>query len=113
MLNNEKQDMEKLCALVKKCVGLREFDKCYDEVCAAMAKYPDLPNPHNLLGIILEKKGRHPDAMRHFRAAWALDPTYLPARYNLEVYGTFFSTGDCAYNIEDCEKHNKKNWFNI
>ena len=26
---------------------------------------------------------------KHFRAAYALDPTYIPARQNLEVYGTF------------------------
>ncbi|MPN31218.1 hypothetical protein SDC9_178692 [bioreactor metagenome] len=39
--------------------------------------------------------------MKHFRAAWALDPTYIPARQNLDCYGTFFSNGKCAYDESD------------
>ncbi len=39
--------------------------------------------------------------MKHFRAAWALDPTYLPASHNLNTYGTFFSNGSCAFDESD------------
>lgn len=39
--------------------------------------------------------------MKHFRAAWALDPSYLPAKHNLNTYGTFFSTGHCAFDERD------------
>ena len=41
-------------------------------------------------------------AMKHFRAAWALDPAYLPARQNLDTFGTFFSHGKSAYDESDC-----------
>lgn len=52
-----------------------------EEVAAkAMGEYPHSPEPHNLMGIVLEKENEHVEAMKHFRAAWALDPTYLPAR---------------------------------
>ena len=40
-------------------------------------------------------------AMKHFKAALALDPEYLPAKYNLRTYGTFFSRGSCAFDESD------------
>ena len=52
----------------------------------------------------MEKEGDHPGAMKHFRAAYALDPTYLPARQNLDHYGTFYSRGGCAYDESDCQQ---------
>ena len=49
-----------------------------------MAENPHCAIPHNLMGILLEKEANHVLAMKHFRAAYALDPTYIPARYNME-----------------------------
>ena len=40
--------------------------------------------PHNLLGIFFELKGDDGTARKHYRAAYALDPTYKPACRNLE-----------------------------
>lgn len=40
--------------------------------------------PHNLLGIFFEMKGDDGTARKHYRAAYALDPTYKPACHNLE-----------------------------
>ena len=40
--------------------------------------------PHNLLGIFFEMKGDDNNARKHYRAAYALDPTYKPACRNLE-----------------------------
>jgi len=40
--------------------------------------------PHNLLGIFFEMKGDDSTARKHYRAAYALDPTYKPACRNLE-----------------------------
>ncbi len=40
--------------------------------------------PHNLLGIFFEMKGDDDNARKHYRAAYALDPTYKPACRNLE-----------------------------
>ena len=71
-------------------------------ICQAMGEFPNAPEPHNLLGIVMEKEGDHAGAMKHFRAAYALDPTYLPARQNLDHYGTFYSRGGCAYDESDC-----------
>ena len=55
------------------------------------------------MGIVLEKENEHVEAMKHFRAAWALDPTYLPARVNMEQYAGFSTVGRIdAYDESDC-----------
>ena len=94
--------LQALCDGVRKYAKARDFQKCVAMICEAMGEFPNAPEPHNLLGIVMEKEGDHVGAMRHFRAAYALDPTYLPARQNLDHYGTFYSRGGCAYDESDC-----------
>ena len=94
--------LQALCDGVRKYVKARDFQKCVAMICQAMGEFPNAPEPHNLLGIVMEKEGDHAGAMNHFRAAYALDPTYLPARQNLDYYGTFYSRGGCAYDERDC-----------
>nr|WP_288824380.1 hypothetical protein [uncultured Clostridium sp.] len=101
-LNESKENLTALCETIRDLISMQDYQTCESIICQAIGKYPHAPEPHNLIGILLEKTGDHPAAMKHFRAAWALDPTYLPARRNLECYGTFFSNGRCAYNENDC-----------
>ena len=105
MKNTQSGTLESLCSQVRESVRLGDFEDCITAIRNAMAEYPDAPQPHNLLGIVLEKQGNHPSAMRHFRAAWALDPTYIPAEENLKTYATFFSRGRSAYDESDCRSH--------
>ena len=93
--------LDTLCSRVRESVNQGQLDLCYQWVREAMADYPDAPQPHNLMGILLEMQGNHPSAMRHFRAAWALDPTYGPAEQNMKNYATFYSSGRCAYDESD------------
>ena len=95
-------ELEDLCRTVKDLVAGGDYEKSTELVLQAMKDYPDAPQPHNLLGILQEKEGEHLSAMRHFRAARELDPTYMPASENLNTYGTFFSRGSCAYDESDC-----------
>ena len=78
-----------LCDVIRRLVENGAFDKAEREAARAMSEAPHAPEPHNLMGIILENENDHIGAMKHFRAAWALDPTYLPARFNMEQYGRF------------------------
>lgn len=103
-LNQYFNESEKLCSTVKNLVANREYENCIAVIRAAMGENPDSPQPHNLLGIVLEKTGNHSAAMKHFRAAWALDPTYAPALHNLNTYGTFFTHGDCAFDENDLRR---------
>ena len=52
----------------------RKFEQCQKEIETAMAEKPHCAIPHNLMGILLEKESNHVLAMKHFRAAYALDP---------------------------------------
>lgn len=88
---NNKNDMSVFCKEGQKLIDKNRYDKCRDLITETMKEYPDAPEPHNMMGILLEKEGNHLMAMRHFRAAWALDPGYAPARKNLENFGTFQS----------------------
>lgn len=90
-----------LCNLVRKLVSVGDYESCIEPICSAMESNPHAPEPHNLMGIVLEKQGDHTTAMKHFRAAWALDPSYKPANHNLNTYGTFFSKGHCAFDESD------------
>lgn len=94
-------ELKQLCASVRAFVTKEAYESCMAPICRAMAQYPDAPEPHNLLGIVLEKKGDHAGAMKHFRAAWALDPGYRPANHNMYTYGTFYSRGKCAFDESD------------
>lgn len=63
------------------------------------------PEAHNLLGIYEEMTGDASLARKHFRAAYALDPTYKPASRNLERITGFMnwfkkSTPDYGENYE-------------
>ncbi|MCI6858013.1 MAG: hypothetical protein MR867_01780 [Eubacterium sp.] len=86
----------------RELIDERQYKVCEKEICEAMARCPHSPVPHNLMGILLEKEQDHILAMKHFRAAYSLDPTYIPARFNMEQYGEVFSTGKCAFKEEDC-----------
>lgn len=92
-------DLDLLCVLARKLTEKQEYDTCFHLICRAMEMFPDAPQPHNLMGILFEKEGDHSAAMKHFRAAYSLDPGYGPAQENLNTYGTFFSSGKCDYGV--------------
>lgn len=100
--SESKKELAALCDTIRAFVGERKYRECEALIFDAMKKYPHAPEPHNLIGVLLEKQGDHLTAMKHFRAAWALDPTYLPARQNLDSFGTFFSRGQYALDESDC-----------
>lgn len=106
-ISEQDHTLQKLCKSAKSMVMCKEYHMCYEMLCNSMSRYPDSPHPHNLMGILYEKEGCHAEAMKHFRAALALDPTYSPASQNLHTYGTFYSAGRCAFDEEDCVEGNE------
>lgn len=96
--------MTDLCMKVKKYIEEKDWDSCMELIPRYMERYPNSAVPHNLLGIVLESQGHHPDAMRHFRAAWSLDPTFMPASQNIDAYSLYDSEKDVkpAYTADDC-----------
>ena len=98
------QELSELCESIRGLASCKEYSRCIAMICKAMQTYPSAPQPHNLLGVILEKTGDHETAMKHFRAARALDPTYCPSSQNLARYGTFCSAGKAAFDECDCRE---------
>ena len=95
-------ELKELSVEVRDMIKKRHFCECEELITQAMSKFPHAPQPHNLYGILLENLGDHLTALKHFKAAWDLDPAYIPARYNLNRYGSFYPTGQSAYVEEDC-----------
>lgn len=106
--NDDKRVLTALCSDIKREIAGKRYDhaECALRIAKAMEQYPDAPEPHNLLGILLEESGDHRGAMKHFRAAWALDPGYRPAHFNMESLGGFFpedfSVKKYAFDDSDC-----------
>lgn len=99
-MNNK---LTECCKDVKTFIEKKDYQKCEHEIIKLMEAYPHSAVPHNLYGILLEAQQDHLLAMKHFRAANALDPTYIPARYNMEQYGEWNPRGiHAAYSMEDC-----------
>lgn len=98
------KELNSLCKVVKKMIINKEYEKVEKKIIEMIEKYPHSPVPHNLLGLLLEKENNHVLAMKHFRAAYALDPTYIPCKYNMQQYSKMYPTGEFAYCEEDCKE---------
>lgn len=103
---------EKMIEDCREQIGNREFVKCEQMLRKAMEEEPHSAVPHNLMGIFLEKKGEHSLAMKHFRAAYALDPSCAAARFNLEQFSQMESVSvKCAYADADCQQEKPVRFF--
>lgn len=101
-------ELAALCVTVRELSKQSQYKECEALVKNAMAKYPHAPQPHNLFGLLLEMQNDHLTAMKHFRAAWALDPTYIPSRQNLDHFGSFYPIEKWAFDESDCPKEQKQ-----
>ena len=97
------EELLDLITNAKSLINQRNFDACEALLSTAMFQNPHSAVPHNLMGLLLEKKRKHEDAMKHFRAANALNPEYAPARWNLEGFAEFYKTRTDAYFVSDCD----------
>ncbi len=68
----------------KKCIGEQQFDAAEEHVRQAIALDSTKAEAPNLLGALIEMQGDWLEALKHYRAALALDPAYKPADENLE-----------------------------
>jgi len=80
----EEADFATCLNLAKKMINDKKFDTAREYLEQAISRDPSTPEPFNLLGVILEMKNEHLEALKNYRAALALDPTYRPAKENLE-----------------------------
>ncbi len=98
------EERQALCDAVRMLIKRNDQDACEKLIRDAMGRYPHAPEPNNLFGILLERQDNHLLAMKHFRAAWALDPAYRPARQNLDNYASFYAREADAFDESDCRE---------
>lgn len=108
-LLSDEEELNNLCRVIKNYVNGWRWEECDRLIPKYMGLYPDSAVPHNLMGIVLEKRGRHTDAMKHFRAACALDASYAPASFNMALYSAFEKerSAEPAYDEQDCAGRRK------
>lgn len=75
----------------------RDYIKSEELVKTMLLEQLDSPEPHNLIGIIFEFRNEFERARAHYRAALALDPSYLPAARNLDRISRIYY---CRENID-------------
>lgn len=103
MVSETDRELINLCNRVKASLSQNAYKECMEDICYAMYLHPDAPEPHNLMGIVMEQQRNHIGAMKHFRAALDLDPTYLPARDNMMDYARFdVPIPRCRFCYADC-----------
>lgn len=107
-MNKELRD---LCFRVKKEIENGNYETAFQFITDSMKNYPNSGVPHNLMGILEEYRRNHIGAMKHFRAAWALEPTLLSARWNLDVFGTDSRRMKCAFLDEDVPEEQDKTQY--
>jgi DNA-binding response OmpR family regulator len=77
-------DYRPLIELTKRHISDRNFAAARDTARKAIAADPAHPEAYNLLGALLEIKGDGLEAQKFYRAAIDIDPTFKPARANLD-----------------------------
>ncbi|EXJ22663.1 hypothetical protein ADIAL_1917 [Alkalibacterium sp. AK22] len=92
--HDEKHQLNTLCKEVERLFKDKQYELCLERATLAVGQYPHAAEPHNLLGVLLEAKGMKAEAMKHYRAAIALEPGYRPARENL------YRNGDLSNNSQ-------------
>jgi DNA-binding NtrC family response regulator len=76
-------DYESHVELIKRCLNDRHFEAAAEHARQAIGVDPARPEAFNLLGVLYELAGNHEEAMKQYRVAVDLDPTYRPAWQNL------------------------------
>jgi DNA-binding NtrC family response regulator len=93
--------------LAKKGINEKMFDSATRDLRQAIAIDSTKPEAFNLLGALKEMDGDWLDALKQYRAAIALDPTYKPANENvnrivtLHQRGTNIDLGDTKASNKD------------
>jgi tetratricopeptide (TPR) repeat protein len=88
MLSSDSQeqidDYDELITLARQAAQQSDFDQARQLIGEAIKLAPERPEGLTLLGQITEYLGDCLEALKLYRAAIGLDPTYKPAQQNLD-----------------------------
>lgn len=105
-----KKNNDTFTLLISQAIGslkMKDIESSKSIISNAIILDVDAPQPQNLLGILYEIKGNDSLARKHYRASYALDPTYTPACHNLErLVMSEWGPLKRDYDYGDVEKEN-------
>ena len=106
-------DFEMLIQKTVMSININNLIQAENYLKEAIIKDFSAPQTHNLFGIISEHKEEKLLAIRHYRAAYALDPAYKPARNNLERITTYHNSCYRKFDLVDRkeEKNDTNDYF--
>ena len=84
MKKSEQEAFYKILMSAKESLNKKEIEAFRVKIASAFILDMDAPETHNLIGVMYEILGDENLARKHYRAAYALDPTFKPACRNLE-----------------------------
>ena len=87
--------------LAKKNIQDRHFDAAIEQAKGAIALDSSRPEAHNLLGTLLEMQEDTDAAGQQYRKAISVDPTYQPARKNLDRISGWEPREEMHFGDED------------
>jgi DNA-binding NtrC family response regulator len=88
VLDREQEaDYEMYLTLARRNLAERHYAAAKEQVRRAIAEDSARPEAFNLLGAVHDMEGDHHTAMTNYRIALDLDPTYEPARHNMNQSG--------------------------
>ncbi len=71
------------------CLKIYNYDLAKEHIYNIMMEEDSFPEGHNLLGIMYELQGDLDLARKHYRASYALDPTFRASDKNLRRVSSF------------------------
>lgn len=86
-------DYASLIQLGKRHITDRNFGAARETVKKAITASPGQPEAYNLLGVLMEINGEKSEALKFYRVALDVDPTFKPAWANLDRATTWHSQG--------------------
>ncbi len=78
------RSFEECLEYAKRLITEQKWDDAYIYLRKAITMEPRKPEPYNLIGVMLEMQGDKTEALKMYRAALGVDPTYPPAKANLD-----------------------------
>ena len=93
LVEDDATDYRTLIEICKRAIQDGRFEEAGEVARRAIARDPAQPEAYNLFGAILEIRGDSQEALKFYRAALDIDPTYQPARANLERAVSWPRTG--------------------
>lgn len=104
----EEKDYDTLILRAKAAINERNFDLAETLLKQAVNLVEENAEPYNLLGVLAEMRGKSSRAMKMYRAALDIDPSYKPAQDNIERASDFSSKPEDA-NLGDDETSRNNN----